>query len=103
MQEALCLWASISRFREGGFSEAICLVSSRVQDQILASTEYCVFHEPLQLDVHTQPDLGSHPEGPLLPDTPLFEVGPSMIDRTAGWFPGFELSLFIWFPPGPQI
>lgn len=95
MQEALCLRASISRFREGGFAEAICLVSGRVQGQIPASTEYCIFHETLQLDVHTQPDLGSDPEGPLLLNSPLLEVGPSMSDRTAGWFPGFELSLFI--------
>ena len=95
MQEALCLRASISRVREGAFAEAICLVSSRVQGQIPASTECCIFHETLQLDVHTQPDLGSDPEGPLLLNSPLLEVGPSMIDRTAVWFPGFELSLFI--------
>ena len=102
VQEALCLRTSISRFREGGFAEAICLVSSRVQGQILASTEYCIFHETLQLCVHTQPDLGSDPEGPFLPNSPLLEVGPSMTDRTAGWFPGFEFNLFISFPPGPQ-
>lgn len=62
VQEALCLRTSLSRSREGGFSEAICLVRSRVQGQILASMEYCIFHETLQLCVHTQLDLGSDPE-----------------------------------------